>query len=178
MDSAGRLKLADGFGHGASAVSQVVVKEDECVVTAGQEEDADSNGRSDDNGDVLRVTDRTSLGKKSTSKTKSTKKSSTLLLTTSSIVLDCRVMIAKYVFSVVILTQVMKSKTQRLTHEQTHIKEKIKDNNDKIENNRQLPYLVGMSPTQGLTLGNVIEILDMDTADGVEEEGMTYHRRR
>jgi 26S proteasome regulatory subunit T5 len=72
----------------------------------------------------------------------------------------------------------MKSKTQRLTHEQTHMTKEIKDNSDKIENNRQLPYLVGMSPTQDLTLGNVIEILDMDTADWAEEEGTTYHRRR
>jgi 26S proteasome regulatory subunit T5 len=37
----------------------------------------------------------------------------------------------------------MKSETQRLTHEQTHMTAKIKDNTDKIENNRQLPYLVG-----------------------------------
>jgi len=56
----------------------------------------------------------------------------------------------------------MKSETQRLTHEQSHMTEKIKDNTDKIENNRQLPYLVG----------NVIEILDMNTADGAEEEGI------
>jgi 26S proteasome regulatory subunit T5 len=70
----------------------------------------------------------------------------------------------------------MKSETQRLTHEQSHMTEKIKDNSDKIENNRQLPYLVGMSPTQALTLGNVIEILDMDSADGAEEEGTSYHQ--
>ena len=42
--------------------------------------------------------------------------------------------------------QVMKSETQRLTHEQSHMTEKINDNTDKIENNRQLPYLVGMNP--------------------------------
>ena len=39
--------------------------------------------------------------------------------------------------------KIMKSETQRLTHEQAHMTEKIKDNADKIENNRQLPYLVG-----------------------------------
>ena len=39
--------------------------------------------------------------------------------------------------------KIMKSETQRLTHEQTHMTAKIKDNTDKIENNRQLPYLVG-----------------------------------
>jgi 26S proteasome regulatory subunit T5 len=69
--------------------------------------------------------------------------------------------------------QIMKSEHQRLSHEQLHMTEKIKDNTDKIENNRQLPYLVGMSmshsPSDGT--GNVIEILDMDTADGAEEEG-------
>lgn len=66
----------------------------------------------------------------------------------------------------------MKSETQRLTHEQSHMTEKIKDNTDKIENNRQLPYLVGMSSIcKNLIPGNVIEILDMDTADGAEEEG-------
>jgi len=37
----------------------------------------------------------------------------------------------------------MKSEHQRLTHEQRNMTEKIKDNADKIENNRQLPYLVG-----------------------------------
>lgn len=58
--------------------------------------------------------------------------------------------------------KIMKSETQRLTHEQGHMTDKIKDNTDKIENNRQLPYLVG----------NVIEILDMNTADGAEEEGI------
>ena len=45
--------------------------------------------------------------------------------------------------SIECMTQVMKSETQRLTHEQNHMNEKIKDNTDKIENNRQLPYLVG-----------------------------------
>ena len=66
----------------------------------------------------------------------------------------------------------MKSEHQRLTHEQSHMTEKIKDNADKIENNKQLPYLVGIYFVNALlTEGNVIEILDMDTADGAEEEG-------
>jgi ATP-dependent 26S proteasome regulatory subunit len=39
--------------------------------------------------------------------------------------------------------KVMKSELQRLTHEKSHMTDKIKDNADKIENNRQLPYLVG-----------------------------------
>jgi len=37
----------------------------------------------------------------------------------------------------------MRSEHQRLSHEQSHMTDKIKDNTDKIENNRQLPYLVG-----------------------------------
>ena len=40
----------------------------------------------------------------------------------------------------------MRSEHQRLTHEQGHMSDKIKDNADKIENNRQLPYLVGIPP--------------------------------
>ena len=57
-------------------------------------------------------------------------------------------------------TRIMKSEFQRLTHEKLTMHEKIKDNQEKIENNRQLPYLVG----------NVVEILDLDvTAEAVEE---------
>jgi len=57
-------------------------------------------------------------------------------------------------------TRIMKSEFQRLTHEKQSMHEKIKDNLDKIENNRQLPYLVG----------NVVEILDLDvTAEAIEE---------
>lgn len=36
--------------------------------------------------------------------------------------------------------RIMKSEFQRLTHEQGAMKEKIKDNNDKIENNRYEPF--------------------------------------
>ncbi|KAL9111625.1 MAG: hypothetical protein Q9227_003898 [Pyrenula ochraceoflavens] len=57
--------------------------------------------------------------------------------------------------------KVMKSEYQRLTHEQNTMKEKIKDNLDKIENNRQLPYLVG----------NVVELLDLDVEKEAAEEG-------
>src|ERR1700737_3173907 len=66
----------------------------------------------------------------------------------------------------------MKSEHQRLTHELLHMTDKIKDNSDKIENNRQLPYLVGTKYIHHTNTGNVIEILDMDTADGAEEEGL------
>lgn len=78
--------------------------------------------------------------------------------------------------------RIMKSEFQRLTHEQNAMKEKIKDNLDKIENNRygtcslliyastladadsflrQLPYLVG----------NVVELLDLDVEKEAAEEG-------
>jgi len=39
--------------------------------------------------------------------------------------------------------KVMKSETMRLSHEQQTLKERIKDNNEKIKLNKQLPYLVG-----------------------------------
>ncbi|EGD83977.1 26S protease regulatory subunit 6A [Trichophyton rubrum D6] len=57
--------------------------------------------------------------------------------------------------------RIMKSEFQRLTHEQNTMKEKIKENLDKIENNRQLPYLVG----------NVVELLDLDVEEEAAEEG-------
>ncbi|KMU82839.1 26S protease regulatory subunit 6A [Coccidioides immitis H538.4] len=57
--------------------------------------------------------------------------------------------------------RIMKSEYQRLMHEQNTMKEKIKDNLDKIENNRQLPYLVG----------NVVELLDLDVEKEAVEEG-------
>lgn len=57
-------------------------------------------------------------------------------------------------------TRIMKSEFQRLGHEKSAMGEKIKDNLDKIANNRQLPYLVG----------NVVELLDLDpTAESAEE---------
>lgn len=57
--------------------------------------------------------------------------------------------------------RIMKSEHQRLTHEKAAMNEKIKDNLEKIENNRQLPYLVG----------NVVELLDMDPEAEAAEEG-------
>jgi len=57
-------------------------------------------------------------------------------------------------------SRIMKSEFQRLSHEKATMNEKIKDNLEKIENNRQLPYLVG----------NVVELLDLDpTAESAEE---------
>lgn len=57
--------------------------------------------------------------------------------------------------------KVLRSEFQRLSHEKTTMTERIKDNQEKIENNRQLPYLVG----------NVVEILDMDVDNEDEEDG-------
>jgi len=58
-------------------------------------------------------------------------------------------------------TRIMRSEFQRLTHEKGTMHDKIKENLDKIENNRQLPYLVG----------NVVEILDLDVTAEAAEEG-------
>ncbi|KAE9391033.1 26S proteasome subunit P45 [Gymnopus androsaceus JB14] len=55
--------------------------------------------------------------------------------------------------------KVMRSETMRLQHEQTVMKEKIRDNGEKIKQNKVLPYLVG----------NVVEILDVDPEG--EEDG-------
>ncbi|KIM43271.1 hypothetical protein M413DRAFT_444086 [Hebeloma cylindrosporum] len=55
--------------------------------------------------------------------------------------------------------KVMRSETLRLQHEQNVMKEKIRDNGEKIKQNKVLPYLVG----------NVVEILDVDPE--VEEDG-------
>ncbi|RDB18049.1 26S protease regulatory subunit 6A [Hypsizygus marmoreus] len=55
--------------------------------------------------------------------------------------------------------KVMRSETTRLQHEQGVMKEKIRDNGEKIKQNKVLPYLVG----------NIVEILDVDPE--VEEDG-------
>ncbi|KAK7992426.1 26S protease regulatory subunit 6A [Apiospora saccharicola] len=57
--------------------------------------------------------------------------------------------------------RIMKSEYQRLSHEKATMGEKIKENMDKIANNRQLPYLVG----------NVVELLDLDPTAESSEEG-------
>lgn len=57
--------------------------------------------------------------------------------------------------------KVMRSEYSRLQHEQNAMSEKIKDNKDKIEMNKQLPYLVG----------NVVEIMDVDPNESDEEDG-------
>jgi len=55
--------------------------------------------------------------------------------------------------------RVIRSETLRLQHEQNVMKEKIRDNGEKIKQNKVLPYLVG----------NVVEILDVDPEG--EEDG-------
>ncbi|TRX89336.1 hypothetical protein FHL15_009773 [Xylaria flabelliformis] len=57
--------------------------------------------------------------------------------------------------------RIMKSEYQRLSHEKATMAEKIKENVEKIANNRQLPYLVG----------NVVELLDLDPTAESSEEG-------
>lgn len=58
--------------------------------------------------------------------------------------------------------KIMRSEQMRLMHEQSTMKEKIKDNAEKIKQNKVLPYLVG----------NVVEILEMDPdIDEDSEEG-------
>ncbi|KAJ1736344.1 26S proteasome regulatory subunit 6A [Coemansia sp. RSA 1200] len=58
-------------------------------------------------------------------------------------------------------TRVLKSDYHRLSHEQNMMMAKIKDNTDKININKQLPYLVS----------NVVEILDIDPEGEEEEDG-------
>ncbi|EEU35371.1 26S proteasome regulatory subunit 6A [[Neocosmospora] mangrovei] len=58
-------------------------------------------------------------------------------------------------------SRIMRSEYSRLSHEKAAMAEKIKENVDKIANNRQLPYLVG----------NVVELLDLDPTAESSEEG-------
>ncbi|KAG7342851.1 proteasome-activating nucleotidase [Nitzschia inconspicua] len=56
--------------------------------------------------------------------------------------------------------RVMKSDVQRITHESRAQRDRIKDNQEKVKLNKQLPYLVA----------NVVEILEPDAEDGLDEE--------
>lgn len=74
--------------------------------------------------------------------------------------------------------RIMKSEFQRLTHEKATMHEKIKDNMDKIENNRYTIHLHALSPPANPNLrqlpylvGNVVEILDLDVTAEAAEEG-------
>lgn len=65
--------------------------------------------------------------------------------------------------------RVLKSENMRMLHEQSGMKERIKDNVDKISQNKVLPYLVG----------NVVEVLDIDPDidEDSEEKPMDGERR-
>ena len=52
--------------------------------------------------------------------------------------------------------RIMKSDVQRITHESRAQRERIRENQDKVKLNKQLPYLVA----------NVVEILEPDAEDG------------
>jgi 26S proteasome regulatory subunit T5 len=58
---------------------------------------------------------------------------------------------------------VFKNDKIRLMHDETTMKEKIKENNDKIKLNKQLPYLVA----------SIVEVLELDDVDDDEEDGST-----
>jgi len=58
--------------------------------------------------------------------------------------------------------RIMKSEIHRIRHEGESQKEKIKENQDKIKLNKQLPYLVG----------NVVEVLELEGEEEEEEDGM------
>lgn len=57
--------------------------------------------------------------------------------------------------------KIMRSESVRITHELQAMKEKIKENAEKIKVNKTLPYLVS----------NVIELLDVDPQEQAEEDG-------
>jgi len=56
--------------------------------------------------------------------------------------------------------RVMKSDVQRITHETRGQQDRIRENQEKVKLNKQLPYLVA----------NVVEILEPDAEDGLEVE--------
>mmetsp|Transcript_6290 Transcript_6290/g.8184 ORF Transcript_6290/g.8184 Transcript_6290/m.8184 type:complete len:465 (-) Transcript_6290:48-1442(-) len=56
--------------------------------------------------------------------------------------------------------RVMKSDVQRITHESRGQRDRIKENQEKVKVNKQLPYLVA----------NVVEVLEPDAEDGLEDE--------
>lgn len=59
--------------------------------------------------------------------------------------------------------RIFRSELQRLSHESNVMLEKIKDNKEKIKNNKQLPYLVA----------NVVEIMDMKEVDDKDSSEST-----
>lgn len=58
--------------------------------------------------------------------------------------------------------RVLKDESTRLGLEQSGLKDRIKENKEKIKLNNQLPYLVG----------NVVEVLEIKPEDDEEEDGI------
>jgi len=56
--------------------------------------------------------------------------------------------------------RIMKSDVQRITHESRGQRERIRENQEKVKLNKQLPYFVA----------NVVEVLEPDAEDGLEQE--------
>lgn len=59
--------------------------------------------------------------------------------------------------------RVLKDESTRLSLDQNGLREKIKENKEKIKLNNQLPYLVG----------NIVEVLDIKPEEEEEEDGAT-----
>jgi len=57
--------------------------------------------------------------------------------------------------------KVMRSEMQRLSHDKQVMLEKVKDNKEKVDNNKQLPYLVG----------NIVELLDVEAEEDAQKQG-------
>lgn len=57
--------------------------------------------------------------------------------------------------------RILKDEATRLNLEQNGLKEKVKENKEKIKLNNQLPYLVG----------NIVELLDVNPDEEEEEDG-------
>ncbi|ANZ75495.1 26S protease regulatory subunit [Komagataella phaffii CBS 7435] len=57
--------------------------------------------------------------------------------------------------------KLFRSELLRLNHEKQVMTDKVKDNREKIKNNKQLPYLVG----------NVVELLDLEAEQDASKEG-------
>lgn len=64
--------------------------------------------------------------------------------------------------------RIMRSEYQRLSHEKAGMEDQITDNKEKIENNKQLPYLVA----------NIVELLDLEGEDGGEGANHEEHSSR
>lgn len=62
--------------------------------------------------------------------------------------------------------RIMKSDVQRITHESRAQRDRIRDNQEKVKLNKQLPYLVA----------NVVEILEPHAEDGTEHIFYTFSR--